>query len=145
MDTDTLQWSKAGSLPHPLSDATATVCGDRVYLVGGSHQCGYYTNIVLSCSLGALLQSQTMEARKMKTLSLAGKRMTLSWDMIAALPVTHSTCVTVNGQLLAVSGCESDGNESNNIYSYNTKTNSWEVISQMHTPRCQLQLSLARN
>ena len=35
MDSDTLQWSTASSLPHPLSDATATVCGDRVYLVGG--------------------------------------------------------------------------------------------------------------
>ena len=35
MNTDTLQWSIASSLPHPRSDATATVCGDRVYLVGG--------------------------------------------------------------------------------------------------------------
>ena len=36
MNTDTLQWSTASSLPHPFSDATATVCGDRlVYLAGG--------------------------------------------------------------------------------------------------------------
>ena len=32
MDTDTLQWTTSSSLPHPLSDATATVCGDRVCL-----------------------------------------------------------------------------------------------------------------
>ena len=32
--------------------------------------------------------------------------MTLSWDMIAALPVTCSTCVTVNGQLVVVSQME---------------------------------------
>ena len=145
MDTDTLHWSTASNLPQPLSDATATVCGDRLYLVGGKDQDGYYTNLVLSCSLGALLQSQTVEARKMKTLSLARKRMTLSWDMIAALPVTRSTCVTVNGQLLAVGGCESDGNESNNIYSYNTKHNSWEVISQIPTARCQCLVAVLPN
>ena len=36
MDSDTLQWSTVSSLPQPLSNATATVCGDRVYLVGGN-------------------------------------------------------------------------------------------------------------
>ena len=135
VDTDTQQWSTASNLPQPLSDATATVRGDRVYLVGGKDQDGYYTNLVLSCSLSALHQSQTVEARKIKTLSLPRKRMTLSWDTIAALPVTCSTSVTVNGQLLAVGGCELDGDDSNNIYSYNTKHNSWEVISQMPTAR----------
>ena len=35
MDVDTLNWSTASSLPCPLFDASATVCGDRVYLVGG--------------------------------------------------------------------------------------------------------------
>lgn len=134
MNTDTLRWSTASNLTQPLSDATATVCGDRLYLVGGSHQHGYYTNSVLSCSLSALLQSQTAEARKMKTLSLAGKGI---WVTIAALPVIRSTCVTVNGQLLAVGGFQSDGEDSNNIYSYNTKHNSWEVISQMPTARSQ--------
>ena len=33
--SDTPQWLTASSLPHPLSDASATACGDRVYLVGG--------------------------------------------------------------------------------------------------------------
>ena len=58
MNTDTWQWSTACSLLHPLSDATATVCGDRVYLVGGLDQHGL-TNLVFTCSLHALLQSQT--------------------------------------------------------------------------------------
>ena len=133
MNTDTLHWSTASNLTQPLSDATAAVCGDRLYLVGGSTQHGY-TDLVLSCSLSALHQSQTAEARKMKTSSLAGKGI---WDTIAALPVTRSTCVTVNGQLLAVGGFQLDGEDSNNIYSYNTKHNSWEVISQMPTARCQ--------
>ena len=33
MDTDTLKWSTATSLPQTLSDASATVCGESVYVV----------------------------------------------------------------------------------------------------------------
>ena len=47
MDTDTWQWSTASSLPHPLSDATATVCGDRVYLLGLCEQPAAYLTLSL--------------------------------------------------------------------------------------------------
>ena len=47
----------------------------------------------------------------------------------------HSPCVTLNGQVLAVGGEDSDKKVTDNIYSYNTKENSWEVISNMPTPR----------
>ena len=47
-----------------------------------------------------------------------------------------STCATLNGQLLAVGGYNSHiKRATNNIYTYNTKRNKWEVISQMATPR----------
>ena len=129
METDTLQWSTASSLPHPLSDATATVCRDRVYLGGGWDEHGYSTKSTFTCSLSALL---TIGA-KMKALSLNGNHP--AWQMIADLPVKCSTFVTLKGQLLAVGGEDSD--ETNNtIYSYNRETNSWEVISHMPTLRC---------
>ena len=35
MDTETLQWSTASSPPHPLTEASATLCGDQVYMLGG--------------------------------------------------------------------------------------------------------------
>ena len=38
MDTETLQWSIASSLPHPLYLASAILCGDRVYMLGGFDQ-----------------------------------------------------------------------------------------------------------
>ena len=132
MNTDTLQWSIASSLPHPLSDATVTVCGDRVYLLGSLDQDGYSSNSVLTCSLSTLLQTQTVGA-KMKTLSLATNQ--FIWHTTADLPVRCSTCVTLNGLLLAVGGYNSDKMDSNTIYSYNTETSSWKVISHMHTPR----------
>ena len=129
MDTDTLRWSTASNLPHPLSDATATVCGSRVYLLGGVNQCGR-TNTVFTCSLSALIPSQMVEA---KTLSQAENHSV--WYSIADLPVFRSTCVTLKEQLLAFGGQDAHKEDTNNVYSYNTGTNSWEIISHMPTPR----------
>ena len=131
MDTDTLQWSTASSLPYPFSDATATICGDRVYLVGGWDQHGL-TKSVFTCSLSALLQSQTVEAKNMAT---SVTRNFPVWHTIPDLPVKCSTCIKLNGQLLAVGGYDSHGKNTKNIFTYNTKIKSWEVISHMSTPR----------
>ena len=46
----------------------------------------------------------------------------------------HSTCVALNGQLLAVSGAPLV-TSTKNVYLYNTETNSWEVNCQMFTSR----------
>ena len=120
MNTDTQQWSTASGLPYPLIDASATVSGGRVYLVGGKDKNGHPTQSVLTCSLNALFQSQTDGS---------------VWNTVADLPVVCSTSITLNGQLLAVGGKDSHGKATNNIYSYNTKTNSWEVTGHMPTAR----------
>ena len=122
MNTDTLQWSRASSLPYPLSDGTATVCGARVYLVGALDEHGHPIHSVITCSLSVLLQSQTVG---------------LVWNTsVADLPVKCSASVMQNGELLAVGGYNSESKESsNNIYSYDTETNSWEVISHVPNPR----------
>ena len=127
MDTDTFKWSTASSLPQPLSDASATVCGDRIYLVCGRDEIGFQTKLVFTCSLSTLLKSQTTLLKSQTVDSV--------WHKIAELPVERSTCVTLNGQLLAVGGRDADRKTNNNIYSYNTETNSWEIISQMPTAR----------
>ena len=60
MDTDTLRWYTASSLPHPLYCISATLCGDQVYLLAGcykSNQSVKYSKSVFTCSLAALLQS----------------------------------------------------------------------------------------
>ena len=40
MDTATLQWSTASSLPKPFYTASVTLCGDQVYMLGGYDQNG---------------------------------------------------------------------------------------------------------
>jgi len=117
MDTDTLQWLTASSLPYPLLDASVTVCGDNVYLVGGVDQYGIPTMPIFTHSLSALLAENNA-----------------AWHTIPGLPVDCSTCIELNEQLLAVGG-QSDGKETSAIYVYNMATNSWRVISHMPTPR----------
>ena len=119
MDTETLQWSTVSSLPLPRHQASATVCGDRVYLGGGKGLFETWKTSVFTCSLNALLQSQTNDP---------------IWHTTANLPAKCSTCVTLNEQLVAVGGSR-HFISTNNIYSYDTETNSWDVTSHMPTPR----------
>ena len=137
MDTETLQWSTASSLPHPLCQASATLCGDLVYMLGGYDQSGEQSKSVFTCSLAALLQSyqpQSLVAR-LKTLSLASKPEV--WHQLTYTPVTLSTCTSLQGRVLAVGGTDSDGKKTTVIHMYNTTTISREVISHMATPRCR--------
>ena len=39
MDTETHQWSTASDLPQPMYYASATVCGDQLYMLGGAEGC----------------------------------------------------------------------------------------------------------
>ena len=131
MDTDTLKWSTASSLPHPLSDASATVCGDSVYLIGGCGQDGHSTQTVLTCSLKALLQS------------LKGGTNRQLWFTLANTPMFNSTGVTLNEKLLAVGGTVNQYSHfsgpcliySNSVYLYNPVTNFWEITSRFTTAR----------
>ena len=133
METETLQWSTSSSLPFGLAFASATICQDRIYLLGYDTNKDSQARTVLACSLDDLLQScrsQSLGAR-LKTLTLQ-----TAWRRVANLPVCSSSCATLCGQLLAVGGSDdSFQNRSTAIHQYNKVTNSWEVISHMPTAR----------
>ena len=142
MDTETLQWYTASSFPHSLCEASATLCGDQVYMLGGLSE-SRQSKSVFTCSLAALLQSCQPQSlgTQLKTSSLASKPKDLKrpkvWHQVADTPVTLSTCASLHGQLLTVGGYDSDVKQTTAIHMYNTTTNSWEVISHMATPRRQ--------
>jgi hypothetical protein len=117
MNVKTLVWSTVASLPHPYTGASATICGDQLFLLGGSSDKGEMTS-VLTCSLTELLQSSSS-----------------IWHRVADAPAYSSTCATVNGELLAVGGCDKDDKPSSAIHKYNPTTNSWDLISNMPTAR----------
>ena len=55
MDIQTLQWSTVASLPLPFSNATATICGDRLYIGGGVSTGWNATESVVMCEVKDLL------------------------------------------------------------------------------------------
>ena len=58
------------------------------------------------------------------------------WNMTTDLPVKRSTCITLNGQVLAIGGSSPClTSDMNSVYIYNTAANSWEIISHMPTSR----------
>ena len=133
MDTETRQWSTAADLPQSLYHASAAVCGDQLYMLGGLVD-GSYVKSAYTCSVSALLQScvpSSLEAKFQKT-SLEDKARV--WRQVADLPVVRTTCESFYGQLLAVGGTEL-GEGTTAIYMYNPTTNSWEIISHMTTAR----------
>ena len=121
MDTETLHWTKTKSLPHPFIDAWLTVCGDKVYMLGGNIV-KTPSNSAVTCSLNDLRDR-------------SGK-----WDTMpfVHVPVYNATCATVDGQLLAVGGKQSldeDTKNSSAIYAYNPTENSWSIKCHMKTAR----------
>ena len=101
LDTDTRQWSIASALTHPFTGATISICGERLYMLGGYDRTGSMTRSVLSCSVPELLQSCQPQP-------LAGKLRTANqstiWRHVAGAPHYWSSCATLCGQLVAVGG-----------------------------------------
>ena len=120
MDTQALQWSTVASLPHPLWNSTATICGDRLYL-GGGVGTGRATKSVL------MFESQATRAGRSESCQV--------WKEVAPLPVARSSLVTFQGHLLAVGGL-GDAGDTSEVRQYDAATNSWSVISQMRVKRC---------
>ena len=134
MDASTKVWTTAASIPEPLYNASATICGDRLYVLGARNSSEKASKSVFTCSLSALLQSsQPMSlTRNLQALSLTAS--TTVWSKLADLPVLGSTCVTFQGRLLAIGGSDTDFNPITAVRMYNPTTNSWSVISHMNIP-----------
>ena len=111
MDAQTLQWSTVATLPHPLSEATATVCGGRLYLAGGFSTAAVATKSVLECEVKDLLKSQPLSLASRIGLS---KRSQV-WREVAPLPVKHSSLVTFQGRLLAVGGITAEADSTSEV------------------------------
>ena len=128
MDTQTLLWSTVASLPFPLFEATAAICGERLYLGGGLGYTGKAKSVVV-CKLKNILQSHSR--------SLPTRLRRPVWKEVASLPVVKSSLVAFQGQLLAVGGGSTltGADSSPEVRRYDATTNSWNVVSQMRGKR----------
>ena len=127
LDTDTRQWSIASSLTRPLTDATISICGERLYMLGGR-----LTRSVLSCSIPELLQSCQTQPLAGELRTAPANKSTI-WRQVADAPHYWSSCATLCGQLVAVGGCEAGYTSAISVY--NETTDSWEAMGNMPTAR----------
>ena len=134
LNTDTLVWSIAASLPHPFSNASITVCGDHLYMLGGSDTMSKKLS-VLTCSLPEVLQSCQPRSLIDKLFKWGRNAHSQKWQFATDIPVYDSTCTTVNGQLIAIGGCDENDKRTTAVYKYNTARKSWGVISHIATAR----------
>ena len=135
LDTHNRQWSIASSLIHPFSRATISICGERLYMLGGVDQTCNRTHSVLSCSVPELLQSCQPHPLAGK-LRIAPANQSTIWRHVADALHHWSSCATLCGQLVAVGGWEA-GNNTSAIIGYNETTDSWEAMGDMPTARRQ--------
>ena len=118
-DIKNMEWSAVSSLLHPYCEASAALCGDSIYILGGFDDKGK-TKSVQTCSLSKLLQHH-----KQPTL----------WTRVTDVPSTRSTCTAICGHLLAVGGMDAQNRKTSAIYEYSTATGSWDLVSNMRTPQ----------
>ena len=138
MEINTKQWTTVCPLPLKLRLLSGIVCGDSLYLAGGIS--GYSrSKSVFTCSLPDLWQPETLGSRIRQTLIRSNV-----WKEINSLPVTESTLASFGGHLLAICGYDDSWKAAfnltpitNNVYRYDSHTDSWHVISQMKNKRSQ--------
>ena len=122
MDTETLTWSAVANLPRSIFWTSATICGDRLYVLGGFDK-NDSTTSMLTCSLEVLLHS----CSEISPDSV--------WQRIADVPVHLSTCVAINEDLVAVGGRNKAKEITAAVHKFNPTTDSWDLISYMPTGR----------
>ena len=124
LDMDTQRWFIARSLPHPSYQATTSICGDRLYMMGGFDHSGTITCSVFACSIPELLDS-----------SRPGK--STVWQQLADADYKSSSCATLDGKLVAVGGYDKYRNAENTtaIRTYDENNNCWKITEPMTTAR----------
>ena len=130
MNIATREWYTAASLPEPVYLMSATVCGGRLYLLGGSDKNYNPTRAVFTCTLDSLLHSCHPPSQTPPHTNEAGV-----WQRIANVPMGWSTCTTLNGRVLAVGGRDSHHTRTADIYMYSADSDSWPLVGHMSTAR----------
>ena len=129
LDLGTRQWSFASSLPRPMDSAASTICGDHLYVGGGSHP--DTARYVTVCSLTHLLEDLHEEQRSISA-SLSQQRI---WNQVDDLPYLKTSLTSVDGYLFAVGGKDEVDQPTSAIYVLDTVGKKWEKVSEMTYPR----------
>ena len=129
MNIQIKQWSRAHCLPFWVYQASTTLCGETLYLIGGATD-SKSSYSVLSCRISELLSS--MQPSTETQPPLPGAEL---WQRISELPVKFSTCVTIKDQLVVIGGTDKKDFKSSAVYKYSPDKNSWRAVSKINIAR----------
>ena len=126
LDTRTLQWSIASSLPRPVCSPQMIPCSSHFYFSNDA--------TFLSCSVEELLKScEPKPTSDTDNGSL--------WTRLADIPVKYNACVVKSGgNMLAIGGNnKADGdNPTAAIHCYDRTKNTWNVVGYIRHPKSQV-------
>ena len=134
LNTESLQWLIAQDLPQPMWASSATICGDNMYILGGRNIDGSGLTTVCTCSLKNLCRpencrSPSLVLRITNWIKPAATFPFSVWSTLPDMPVTHSTCVSVRGCVVAVGGKKSDNKPTKSVHMYDEAAGKWIAIS----------------
>lgn len=126
LDTNTKEWSAAAVLPQNVYLMSAALCNDKLYLLGGYKVFSdAATRKVFTCTVSDLLGSCSQPHTAASV-----------WQQIADAPLLASTCVAVNGEILAIGGRHSwEWTPKSDIYRYDPASKSWNKLGDLPSPR----------
>ena len=114
----TRRWYKLTNIPQPLTDPSATICGNQLHVIGYDYD-GY------TCSIKNLPSNdEPITSRSIPHL--------ISWTPLPHLPVTQSTAATLYEQLVIIGGMQ--GRSSVNSI-HQLVDGKWVVIGSMSSDR----------
>ena len=135
MLVETRQWYTAASLPSDMFSSSIATCGDHLYIIGGWISMGTTTYSVITCSLGGLADSCRMTSvHNEEGRGEAGDEDNV-WSYAMVLPVTKSTCVSFQNQLLVIGGQDKNGDSSKKVWTYNALSKTWVELSECGVAR----------
>ena len=135
MDIASGKWTEVTKLPCPHYNLSATVTSDgQLYLGGGIAAKG--RNATYSCSLTDLLTPPARSGR-FRPLGFSIAKRPSVWHEINSPPVTQTTIVVLNGQLVAIGGQNAQHKPMVDVYKFEKETGAWEKFSKLIVPRCR--------
>lgn len=129
MDSDNHIWYVAGDLPYPIVEASLSISDQRVYVVGGYLEHDEWMRRVLTCSVKSLLQTSRLATER------SPFELPSVWVDFVDIAVRRCASLSIDGNLVIVSGKNSRGERMKEIQRYSPRTNSWDVVGVVSVPR----------
>ena len=120
------------SISPAFDYASAIICNGAVYLIG-TCTARNWSQQVFKYQLSGIVPTTPLPKASWFYPSPLYKKDT--WQEIACLPVTRSTCASFNDRLLSVGGIGSNQQASGDIFLYDEGQDKWDVIGRIPTPR----------